>query len=70
VPLAAATVDDRVRTRLAVAVTALCFLVLPDGYNLARATVLPGILLDVAVVAAVVVLAVVVAARRRARVSA
>jgi hypothetical protein len=70
VPLAAATVDDRVRTRLAVAATALCFLVLPDGYNLARATVLPGILLDVAVVAAVVVLAVVVAARRRARVSA
>jgi hypothetical protein len=55
VPLAASTVDRRV---LAVATAALCFLVLPDGYNLARATVLPGVLLDVAVTVVVVVVTV------------
>ncbi|MCW2567302.1 MAG: hypothetical protein JWN54_1399 [Mycobacterium sp.] len=64
VPLAASTVDYRVRRGLAVVTVALCFLVLPDGYNLARATVLPGVLLDLAAV----VLAVVVLARRRAKV--
>jgi hypothetical protein len=55
VPLAASTVDRRV---LAVATAALCFLVLPDGFSLARATVLPGVLLDVAVTVAAVVVAV------------
>jgi hypothetical protein len=69
-PLAAATVDPRVRRALAIATVALCFLVLPDGYNLARATVVPGVLLDVTVVVALTVLAVVLAARRRAKVAA
>jgi hypothetical protein len=48
-PLAASTVDGRVRFGLALATAALCFLVLPDGYNLARKTMVPGALLDVAV---------------------
>ncbi len=55
VPLAASTVDVK---PLAIASTALCFLVLPDGYNLARATVVPGTVLDVVATAALVVLAV------------
>jgi alpha-1,6-mannosyltransferase len=41
-----------------VASAALCFLILPDGFNLARATVVPGTLLDVAVAIGLVVLAV------------
>jgi hypothetical protein len=57
-----------VRRGLAAATVALCFLVLPDGYNLARATVVPGVLLDVAVVVVLAVVAVVVPARRRAKV--
>jgi alpha-1,6-mannosyltransferase len=56
--LAASTVSGRVRTVLAVAATILCFLVLPDGYNLARVTTLPGVLLDVAVTLAATVWAV------------
>jgi len=57
VPLAASTTDHRIRTALAVASAALCFLVMPDGYNLARATAVPGALLDVAVVIGLGVLA-------------
>lgn len=57
IPLAASTVDRRVWTGLAVANAALCFLVLPDGYNLARTTVVAGTLLDVAVTVALVVYA-------------
>jgi hypothetical protein len=53
--LAASTVAGRARTGAAVAVTLLSFLLLPDGYNLSRATMLPGILLDVAVTLAAVV---------------
>jgi hypothetical protein len=66
VPLAASTVDSRVLRGLAVATVALCFLVLPDGYNLARATVLPGVLLDLA---AVVVLIAALMVRRRTKVT-
>ena len=57
VPLAASTVDNRVRTGLAAACAALCFLVLPDGYNLARSTRIAGTLLDVAVAVGLVVFA-------------
>jgi hypothetical protein len=55
VPLAASTVDRRVRTGLAAVSAALCFLVLPDGFNLARVTAVPGTLLDLAVTVALVV---------------
>jgi hypothetical protein len=48
-PLAAATVDRRVFTGLAVAAGALCFLVLPDGFSLARATVVPGVVFDIVI---------------------
>ncbi len=65
VPLAASTLDDRVRTGLAAASAALCFLVLPDGFNLARVTVVPGVLLDVAVVVGLVAVLV----RRRVEVT-
>ena len=58
VPLAACTVDTRVRTGLAAVSAALCFLVLPDGFNLARDTAVPGALLDLAITAALVVYAV------------
>jgi alpha-1,6-mannosyltransferase len=34
---------------------ALCFLVLPDGFNLARVTAVPGTLLDLAITVALVV---------------
>jgi uncharacterized membrane protein len=64
VPLAASTVDARVRTGLAVATGVLCFLVLPDGYNLARATVVPGVLLDIGITVTAAALAVVPAVRR------
>jgi hypothetical protein len=67
VVLAASTVADRVRRWLAVVATGLSFLLLPDGYNLARSTVLAGILLDVAVTVAGVVWAVRWAVRRRER---
>jgi alpha-1,6-mannosyltransferase len=56
VPLAASTDDGRVRWWLAAVSAGLCFLVLPDGYNLARATVVPGVLLDVAVAVVAVVI--------------
>jgi hypothetical protein len=56
VPLAAAATSPRLRTGLAVASAALCFLVLPDGFNLARVTVAPGVVLDVLVAAALVAL--------------
>jgi hypothetical protein len=55
VPLAASTDDGRVRWWLAAVSAGLCFLVLPDGYNLARATLVPGVLLDVAVAVVAVV---------------
>jgi alpha-1,6-mannosyltransferase len=54
VPLAAvarpepARLDARLGTGLAVVCAVVCFLVLPDGYNLARSTVVPGSLFDVA----------------------
>jgi hypothetical protein len=67
VPLAASTVDLRALRGLAVTAVALSFLVLPDGYNLARATVVPGVLLDLAVV---VLFAAALLARRRAKVTA
>jgi len=51
VPLAASSVAERARTWLLLGSSALCFLVLPDGYNLARDTVLPGVLLNLAVTA-------------------
>jgi hypothetical protein len=54
VPLAASVVDTRVRTGLAAASAALCFLVLPDGYNLARSTEVVGTVLDLLVTAALV----------------
>ena len=49
VPLAAVArpePDARLGTGLAVVCAVLCFLVLPDGYNLARSTVVPGALFD------------------------
>ncbi|MGH3426109.1 MAG: polyprenol phosphomannose-dependent alpha 1,6 mannosyltransferase MptB [Mycobacteriales bacterium] len=49
-------------TVLSIAAAALCFLVLPDGYNLARATLVPGAL---AVVAATLTLACVALIRLR-----
>jgi hypothetical protein len=54
VPLAASVHRPEVFRALAIASAALCFLVLPDGFNLARVTVVPGVLLDVAVAAALV----------------
>jgi hypothetical protein len=50
--LAVAAVRRRVVVGLAVASGALCFLVLPDGFNLARVTVPAGAALDVAVLVA------------------
>jgi hypothetical protein len=48
VPLAASARDTRA---LAIASAALCFLVMPDGFNLARVTAVPGVLFDLAMVA-------------------
>jgi alpha-1,6-mannosyltransferase len=59
VPLAASA---RRTQALAIASAALCFLVLPDGYNLARSTEVPGVLLVLATLVTLTVLAV----RRRA----
>lgn len=56
VALAACSVPERVRTWVAQGSIALCFLVLPDGYNMARDTVLPGVLLNLTVTAALVAL--------------
>jgi hypothetical protein len=58
VPLAASTVDRRVPGWIGGLTAGLCFLVLPNGYNLARATTVPGVLFDVALTAFAVVLAV------------
>ncbi len=55
VVLAAAGVDGRPRTAVVAASAALCFLVMPDGYNLALATRPVGVWLDVAVTAGVLV---------------
>ena len=54
VPLAASVVDPRARTALVTATAALSFLVLPAGYNLARATVVPGVIVDLAITGAAV----------------
>ncbi|MFB9321220.1 polyprenol phosphomannose-dependent alpha 1,6 mannosyltransferase MptB [Cryptosporangium minutisporangium] len=53
VPLAA--VGNRWTTAYAVASGALCFLILPDGYNLARATVVPGTILVLVATASAIV---------------
>ncbi|MEP6695523.1 MAG: polyprenol phosphomannose-dependent alpha 1,6 mannosyltransferase MptB [Pseudonocardiales bacterium] len=47
--LAAAGITARPRTAVVATCTALCFLVLPDGYNLARATQPVGLVIDVLV---------------------
>jgi hypothetical protein len=52
IPLA--LVRGRLAERLAVVLTVLCFLVLPDGYNLARSTVVPGSLFDLALTIAAI----------------
>lgn len=49
VPLALTTTDTRIRTAILIISGMLCFLVLPDGYNLSRITVVPGVIMDVAV---------------------
>ncbi|WP_157018230.1 polyprenol phosphomannose-dependent alpha 1,6 mannosyltransferase MptB [Cryptosporangium arvum] len=55
VPLAAATdAWPRFTRAIAVLSAALCFLVLPNGYNLARATEVPGTILDLLLTAAAV----------------
>jgi len=52
VPLAAAgDRPGRWVAAFAALCTALCFLVLPDGYNLARSTVVPGTIIDLALTA-------------------
>ncbi|MDQ6873527.1 MAG: polyprenol phosphomannose-dependent alpha 1,6 mannosyltransferase MptB, partial [Actinomycetota bacterium] len=56
--LAASGLTGRPRTAIVAASAALCFLVLPDGYNLARATLPVGLALDVLVAAGLVALAV------------
>ncbi|MDQ1653484.1 MAG: hypothetical protein QOI35_2684 [Cryptosporangiaceae bacterium] len=56
-PLAASVTDPRAWRALAAASAALCFLVLPGGFNLARVTVVPGVLLDLAVTVALAVAA-------------
>jgi hypothetical protein len=56
-PLAASVTDPRAWRGLAAASAALCFLVLPGGFNLARVTVVPGVLLDLAVTVALTVAA-------------
>jgi alpha-1,6-mannosyltransferase len=65
--LAAAVVSERVRRGVAAVVAALAFLVLPDGYNLARVTVLLGAPLDVALVVVLAVVGVRYYRRRWAR---
>ena len=55
VPLAAVAgpgPPGRLGMGLAGVCAALCFLVLPDGYNLARATTIPGVLFDLALTVA------------------
>lgn len=56
--LAASGLTGRPRTAIVAASAALCFLVLPDGYNLARATLPIGLAIDVLVAAGLIVLAV------------
>jgi alpha-1,6-mannosyltransferase len=52
--LAVSVADQRVRWRLAVAVVALGFLILPNGHGLASLTKLPGAIADTVLVAALV----------------
>lgn len=55
VTVLAASTSGRRRVRSVVVGSALlCFLVLPDGYNLARATVVPGQVLDVLILLGVI----------------
>lgn len=56
--LAAAGVAGRARTAVVTASAALCFLVMPDGYNLALATKRVGLAVDVAVTVALLALGV------------
>lgn len=63
--LAGAGIAGRPRTAVVVLSAALCFLVLPDGYNLARATQPVGLALDVLVLGALVALGIRVLRRRR-----
>jgi alpha-1,6-mannosyltransferase len=56
VVLVAAAGSPQTRSRLATASAVLCFLVMPDGYNLARAVVVPGVLFDLALTGAAIVL--------------
>lgn len=56
--LAAAGVSGRPRAAVVTASAALCFLVLPDGFNLARVTEPVGLTLDVGVAVGLAVLAV------------
>ncbi|MGB9377459.1 MAG: hypothetical protein WCB04_08100, partial [Mycobacteriales bacterium] len=56
--LAAAGLAGRPRAGVVIASALLCFLVLPDGYNLARATEPVGLALDVLVAALLVTLGV------------
>lgn len=67
VVLAASTVGRRAVTGLVVATAALSFLVLPDGYNLARVTLVPGVVVDVALTGAAAILGLRWLGRRRAR---
>lgn len=56
--LAAAGITGRPRTAIVATAAALCFLVLPDGYNLARATEPVGLVFDVLVMLGLVVVGV------------
>ncbi|PZS36790.1 MAG: DUF2029 domain-containing protein [Pseudonocardiales bacterium] len=63
--LAAAGISGRPRTAVAAASVGFCLLVLPDGYNLARATEPVGLVIDVLVLAGLVALGVRRLRRRR-----
>jgi hypothetical protein len=63
--LATAGIGGRPRTAIVATSAALCFLVLPDGYNLARATEPVGVALDVAVACGLAVFGIVKLRRLR-----
>ncbi len=65
--LAAAGITGRARTMIVTTSAALCFLVLPDGYNLARATQPAGVAVDVIVLVGLVYYLAVVGVRRLRR---
>lgn len=65
--LAAAGVAGRARTALVAVSAALCFLVLPDGFNLARVTEPVGLTLDVLVAGCLILLGVHRLQQRRSR---